>query len=168
MCAHTSIHVYMGCACVHTCMPVFNIALKVTSAMPGSSWKHSWVPGCSGHGVASLLRRSRQPRACSLCAGTGQGPWSPLPRAQCTQNPPHFRGEASHTCASSSHTSVHITAKVHSAPPSPPCLSSVHTPHKVEATACFKFPAHSSDGGGGHMEPRNPRRGGKAGRTQEA
>ena len=48
MCAHTSDTCVHGvCVCAHAC-PCSHTVFKVTSAMPGSSWKHSGCRGAQG------------------------------------------------------------------------------------------------------------------------
>lgn len=100
----------------------------------------------------------------SSCAGTGQGPWSPLPRSVHTE-PTTLVGRH-HTPASSSHTLyTRSKSSLWLLLPALPLFLSTHLT-KLRRQPGFKFPAHSSMAEA-TWKPRNPRRGGKAGRTQE-
>lgn len=110
--------------------------------------------------MASLLRSIRQSRVALMCWDRAGG-LGPCYLIQRTQNPPytlwggttHLRLPVTHcTCA----------AKVTLAPPPHPASLSVHTPHKVEATAWLQVPGTQFNGGG-HMETKEPGEGRKGG-----
>lgn len=95
------------------------------------------------------------------CAGTGRGALVPVTSFSAHRTHLTRCGEAPHTCVFQSHT-VHVPQKVTLARPPYPASLSVHTPHKVEATAWLQVPGTQFNGRG-HMETKEPGEGRKGG-----
>lgn len=143
---------------VYTCTPVFTHSLQGDFCVARLQLEALRVPGCSGHGMASLLRRSRQPHV--LTRWDRAGALVPVTSFSAHRTH-HTREEAPHTCVFQSHA-VHTQQKATLAPPPRPASLSVHTPHKAEATAWLQVPGTQFDGGG-HMETKEPEEGRKGG-----